>query len=249
LELNWSTFILEIINFLVLVWILKLLLYKPVMRVIARRRAAIQNSLAEAETLRREAELLQERYGARLADWEAEKQAAREAFQNEMNDIRRRAMQELEESLAQEREKMRILEERRIARLAHDKERDAISLGARFASRLLEGVADARLEGKLVKLFFEQLSELSAHQRGRIRATIANATIAEVTTAFELSEQHRKSLEQSLNELLARSVNFEYHTDTALIAGLRIAIGPWVLSANLADELAGFIEFADENGK
>ena len=42
MELSWSTFFLEIINFLVLVWILKRFLYKPVMDVIARRREGIE---------------------------------------------------------------------------------------------------------------------------------------------------------------------------------------------------------------
>jgi len=48
LELSWSTFLLEIINFLVLVWILKHFLYKPVLDVIARRRSGIEKTLADA---------------------------------------------------------------------------------------------------------------------------------------------------------------------------------------------------------
>ena len=51
MELNWSTFVLEILNFLVLVWILKRFLYKPVLAVIARRREGIEKSLAEARSL------------------------------------------------------------------------------------------------------------------------------------------------------------------------------------------------------
>ena len=58
MELNWSTFLLEIINFLVLVWILKRFLYQPVLDVIARRRKAIEAQLAEALRLQDEAESL-----------------------------------------------------------------------------------------------------------------------------------------------------------------------------------------------
>jgi len=43
MELNWSTFLLEIINFLILVWILKHFFYKPILDVIAHRRADIEN--------------------------------------------------------------------------------------------------------------------------------------------------------------------------------------------------------------
>ncbi len=39
MELNWSTLLLEIVNFLVLVWILKRFLYRPVLQVIEERRS------------------------------------------------------------------------------------------------------------------------------------------------------------------------------------------------------------------
>ena len=41
MELSGSTFVLEIINFLILVWILKRFLYKPVLGVIAKRRKSM----------------------------------------------------------------------------------------------------------------------------------------------------------------------------------------------------------------
>jgi len=69
LELNWSTFALEIFNFLVLVWILKRFLYKPVLNVITRRRETIENQLAEARQLHADADALKERYEHRLSDW------------------------------------------------------------------------------------------------------------------------------------------------------------------------------------
>ena len=48
MEMDWSTFILEIINFLILVWILKRFLYRPILEVIARRREGVEKTLSEA---------------------------------------------------------------------------------------------------------------------------------------------------------------------------------------------------------
>ena len=62
MELNLSTFLLEIVNFLVLVWILKRFLYKPVMGVIERRKVGIEQTLAQAEDKTREATALREQY-------------------------------------------------------------------------------------------------------------------------------------------------------------------------------------------
>ena len=55
MEFDWTTFILEIINFLILVWILKRFLYRPVLGVVARRRAGIEKTLADARRIEAEA--------------------------------------------------------------------------------------------------------------------------------------------------------------------------------------------------
>ena len=72
MELNWSTFALEIINFLVLVWILKRFFYQPVLEVIARRRAGIEKTRTEALQLQDEAQALRSQYENRLTEWDKE---------------------------------------------------------------------------------------------------------------------------------------------------------------------------------
>jgi len=126
LELNWSTFILEIINFLVLVWILKRFFYRPVLNVIARRRAGIEKRLADAKTLRDDAEALQTRYRGRLADWEQERQQAREQLVREIEEDRAQRLAALQSELEQEREKTQVAEARRQADATHKTEETAL---------------------------------------------------------------------------------------------------------------------------
>ena len=52
MELNWSTFVLEIVNFVVLVFILQRFLYRPVLAVIERRRKSVEDRLSEAHRIR-----------------------------------------------------------------------------------------------------------------------------------------------------------------------------------------------------
>ena len=99
MELNWSTFALEILNFLVLVWILKRFLYKPVLNVIAQRQARIEQARSESERLKSEAQSLRERYESRLADWEREKEKARTELLDEIGGERVRLQGGLRASL------------------------------------------------------------------------------------------------------------------------------------------------------
>ena len=57
----------------------------------------------------------------------------------------------------------------------------------------------------------------------------------------------RGQLEQKLAALINSPINFQYHQDEALIAGLRMDIGAWVLNANLQHELTGFTEMGYES--
>ena len=105
MELNWSTFILEIVNFLILIWILKRFLYRPVLEIIARRRERVEKTLADAEAINAEAHALQEKYQSRLADWETEKNEARESLQREIAAERAQRLKQLQSELDKEREK------------------------------------------------------------------------------------------------------------------------------------------------
>ena len=56
MQFDWVTFLLEFVNFLVLVWLLTRFFYKPVRNVIEARKKSIEHKIAEAEKTRTEAD-------------------------------------------------------------------------------------------------------------------------------------------------------------------------------------------------
>ena len=245
MELNWSTFLLEIINFLVLVWILKHFLYKPVLDVIARRRAGIEARLAEAQLLQDEANTLKSEYQNRLGDWEHERQQARAVLTQELNEERAKKMKKLQTSLAQEREKNQIAESRQRKKTTHAAEYKALQQSAEFATRVLSMAAGPELEGRLLDLLLDTLSNLSDEQVAALNSQWGGKTEAiTVTSAYPLTENQRAGLKKAFVNLSGIAVLVQYKEDSDLLAGLNISIGAWVLQANIRDELKGFTEFA-----
>ena len=245
MELDWTTFTLEILNFLVLVWILKRLLYKPILKVIAERKAEIQKTLSDAETLRKEAQALREQYENRQAEWNREKETVRNRMVEEVNAEKARLLAGLRASLEQEREKARALEERRRTELTQQAEDAAIAQGGRFAARLLARLADAELEAKLVEVVLEDLRRIPDEKRQAIRTACAKADgPATVTSAYLLSRSQRTSLLDAIQSFVGRPISCEWREDRDLMAGIRLSLGPWVLGANLQDELKAFSEAA-----
>jgi F-type H+-transporting ATPase subunit b len=247
LELNWSTFVLEIINFLILVWILKRFFYQPVLDVIARRRDGIEKTRANAKKLQDEAQELRSQYENRLAGWDRERRAAREQLAEEIEAERAQRLQTLASDLAQERERSAVVEQRRLENLRRQLEQTALTQGAQFAARLLSLAAGPPLQEILLDLLLQQLETLPAARLAELRSSTGTAPEGiRVTSALPLDAAMRKRLEQSLGTCLGAPLPFQYQQDPELLAGVRITVGAWVLHANVKDELAGFARLAHD---
>lgn len=246
MELSWSTFILEIINFLVLLWILKRFLYQPVLDVIARRRKAIEAELEKAETMQQEAESLKAQYDGRVAEWETERRKSREQLSAELDQVRAQRLAELQTSLEEAREKARAADRRAQADHERAVEQQALRQAAAFSGRLLGQAAGPELEARLLELLIEELQTLSPEQRARLHEQWGEAPASiEVSSAFDIDGAQRDRLQAALQELAGPGIPVDFRQDPELMAGLRIVIGAWVLAANVRDELQGFAEIAD----
>ena len=252
MELTWSTFALEIINFLILVWILKHFLYAPVMKVIERRRKSIEDSLAQAEDMRSEAKQVEAQYKDRLSQWEQDKKQAHELLHKEINEERARLMEAMQAAVNNEREKARVLESRRVNEMWHKNEQQALRQAAQFASKLLNRLASPELELKLCELLIEELPRLPSEQQEALRnvfgseeAPVVTQTSVKISSAYELSVSCCDTIKSALSDLVGKSLECEFARDHHLIAGLRINFGPLVLRANLHDELQLFVESAN----
>jgi F-type H+-transporting ATPase subunit b len=247
LELNWSTFVLEIVNFLILVWILKRFFYRPVLEVIARRRAGIEQTRAEAAELRGEAQQLRAQYENRLAEWERERRAAHDELIREIEAERTRRLQTLSDELAQERERAAVVEQRRRDEQRGQLEQTALAQGAQFAGRLLRLTAGSQLQEQLLELLLQQLETLPALQREELcGGAVSTSEGIRVTSAFRLDSSARERLQQSLGALFGALAAVQYQEDPELLAGVRITVGAWVLQANVKDDRAGFARLAHD---
>ena len=245
MELNWSTFALEIFNFLVLVWILKRFLYQPVLGVITRRRATIENQLIEARQLHAESDALKEQYEHRLVDWEQERQKAMDKLRLELEENRLRQLENLKAELAQEEEKNQVARSRQDKQLIREIEQRALQQGAEFASRLLTEAAGPELENRLFDLLLDGLSIMPADQISDLSNKWGDSPEhILVTSAYPLTDEKQHQLEETLSEATGLSAPVFYEQDAKLLAGLNITIGAWVLQLNVRDELQGFMEFA-----
>jgi len=241
MQIDWTTLVLEVINFLALVWVLKRFLYKPVMETLAARQARVEGKLADARAIENSARDLQLQYERRLADWDDEKAKARAQLDNDLLLERNRQMQALKKALADEQERVAAVAAHRQQEIQLELELEAMAHAQRFTAALLARLADSTIEARFVALLLEDFANLPETQVQSLRrsVTIENAE-AIVTTAFPLSAAQRQELEAALVSRLETGVRVSFNEDSSLLSGGRLSLGPWQLNLNFADELAGF---------
>lgn len=242
MELDWSTFILEIINVLVLVWLLKRFLYRPVMTAIEERKAAVTKMVGDADRLQQEAKTLQDRYEHRLAEWDKEKVKVRTQLQDEILAERQRRLTALQAEIDKAREQNAAREHQQMKEMVRQAETRAVLQGAQFAAALLARIAAPELEAKLIDAATEDLSGLPQDQVDGVKATLPANAKGRVATAFPLEPSRRDRLVKQVERVFDRSLEWEFVEDRNLLAGVQVSLGGWVLRGNLLDELKFFAE-------
>ena len=245
MELDWTTFLLEIANFLILVWIMNRLLYRPVMNAIAARREGLARTVAEAERLREDANDLEARYRSRLTEWGREKEGLRKEMLVELSAERTRLEAALQVSLEQERDKARAIGDQDLRDRLREMEQLALGQGSRFVTRLLEEVATPELEERLLELFLSSFATLPAERLRAIADALGEPGVpVRAATAYPCPEERRTELRQRLSEICGYQGTMEFIEEPALIAGVQLRAGPWILDASLRGELGFFTEAA-----
>jgi len=244
-----TTLLFEMLNFLVLVWLLHRFLYRPVLAVLDRRRAGIARQLSEAQTLRGEAAALEQRYQERLTGWQHEREQARAALQAELGRERDLQLDQLRAELERERQRDAALEAQRAAERDEQAQRTALELSLAFVTRLLERLAGPALEARLLEVGLADLATLEPERRQAIADALrAHAGAVHVASAYPLAAGAREGLAGALDTLAGQPLRCDFAERPELLAGIRIDAGSWVLSANLREELKFFQEAGHDTG-
>ncbi|HEY8370795.1 MAG TPA: F0F1 ATP synthase subunit B, partial [Thermodesulfobacteriota bacterium] len=195
MRVDWVTVVAQIVNFLVLVWLLARFLYRPIMRAMARREAEVAARLEEADAKARAAEAAARRHEEALEALEA----ARTRLMDEAKAAAERLGRQLEADVRREVEETRArwlaqLEEERAAFL-QELRRQAARHFLEVARRALAHLADADLEEQVAQVFAERLRRLPPETAGALAAEArAAGGPVRVRSAFPLPASARRTI-------------------------------------------------------
>ncbi|WP_182871102.1 F0F1 ATP synthase subunit B family protein [Rhodopirellula sp. JC639] len=246
MTIDWFTFVAQIINFLILVALLRWLLYEPIIAAMAQREAKISQQFHQAETKLAEANQNAALYRQKTAEFEATREAMLQDVRQELLEHRERLTREAREEVERKRGEWIDALAREQSDAATEVRRQVGEIAIDSARQTLKELADAELETRIAEKFIAQIEQLEDQRRDEIAALLSDDSAeVSVRSSFELNDDVRGRLRRVLRERL------DYHGDVTceqsdeLICGLQLDAGGYGIQWNVDDFVDGIhSEFA-----
>ncbi len=235
---NVWTFLFEVLNFLVLAYLLHRLLYRPLHDAIDARRAEANRARAEAEQAHREAVALQERLQREQAEQQRQQQELIRASREQADAERRRILAEAEQAVRTRQEEVRQALECEREDALQALRTEVVRQAVDAAGRLLGAAADRTLEVQLAARLVEAVGALPEDQRRQLREQWTPADGALLEAASDPDADALGRVRAALAELLGRPAELDVRVRPELLAGARLRLGGHVWDASLAGQLA-----------
>ena len=236
---SWVTFFAQIINLFLLVWLLKKFLYRPILAVIEKRQAYIEDKVRKADEAMKAAQKQEEKLNRAVRQWAAEKQKRLDALDAELDAYRRDHHQAIEREAKDMRQKMQDSLNRESASMQLEIRDMMAGNFVNLSQKVLTDLSRLAPMEQAVALFRQKVTGLGKTEIKAIREVLKKKKEVSISSSAELTAKEQKNLSQFLKDTFGEC-NISYHVDRALILGVEATIGETVLEWNLKSYLDHF---------
>ncbi len=237
--IDWFTVIAQIINFLILVALLKYFLYGRIIQAMDQREARIAARLAEAEQRQQEAEEERRHYKAKMDDLEHQQGDILAQARHEADSERKKLLDEAREEVEAARSRWYEAIDREKTTFLQDLGQRAGRHIYHITRRALADLATTDLEQQIVEAFCRRLTGLPAEKRRELVESLKSGTEVTITSAFALPEEAKQKIEIILRANLQDGPEIRYQTSPEVISGIELKVPghkiAWSLEQYLAD--------------
>ena len=239
MSFSWPTFALQAINFLILVWLLKRFLFKPVSVIVAQRKAEITRAQAQAEAARQAAETARKGFEARQLEIESQRQSIVDQARASLVDERAKMIDTARADI----ERLKIAAGRQLSEERETAARElydrSVQIAVELAERLLRELATPRRDELFLDRVLDQLDHLSAVERASLLGESAGESgQVIVTTSKPLDPESESKWHSQLSQRLGRSRPISFAVNDQLIAGAELKFPLATLHFNWRESLA-----------
>jgi F-type H+-transporting ATPase subunit b len=252
--IDWFTVAAQMINLLILVWLMKRFLYKPILAAIDAREKRIAAELTGAAQKMAQAQKEKDEFQHKNEDFDQERAALLSKATDEVNAERQRLLAEAQKAVDAFRDE-------RMETLRIDAHNLSQSITRRTSQEVfaivrkaLSDLATTSLEERMGEVFDRRLREMDGKAKDILgKAMKATSAPAIVRSTFALPAQQRSAIQNALNETFQAEVRVQFQTTPDLISGIELSTNGqkvgWTISEYISALEKGVSELLSTQAK
>lgn len=239
MQINWFTVIAQIVNFIVLVWLLKRFLYQPILKAIDEREKKIEGHIKDAEAKDALAKKEQAEFSKKNQAFDKEKQDLMDEAISETNKERERLL----ESVKKEANELRSKFEKSLAEMQESQSVDIAQKTQKevfeIARKALTDLSNGSLEEQLGKIFTQRLNDLEPEEKKQFIAAFKSTSKGSIliNTAFDLPEKQQTDIKNAVIEIIGNETQFQFKTAPEIIGGIELTSNGYKLAWSISEYL------------
>src|ERR1035437_8705858 len=245
--IDWFTVAAQAVNFLILVWLMKRFLYKPIRHAIDEREKRIATELANADAKKAEAQKEHDEFQHKNAEFDQQRVALLSKATDDAQAERQRLLDEARKAavaLSSKRQETLRNEEHNLHQAIRRRTQQEVFAIARKA---LTDLATTSLEERLGEVFTRRLREMDGKAKAGLAEALKTASDPVlVRSAFDLPEEQRAAIQNALNETFSAKIRVRFETAPDLVSGIELTANGQKVAWSIADYLASLEKGVEE---
>jgi F-type H+-transporting ATPase subunit b len=247
MHINWFVLLCQILNFLLLIYLLKRFLYGRIIKAMDDREAKFVARFAEAEELKVKAAESAEAY-------ERKNQLLSEAKERMLNEAAMDAEAKRTELMEKVRQDVDVIKVRWKEMLQREQEAFFYDFRKRAtrqiyatARRVLTDLAHEDLEARIIDEFIRKVSELDREKSEQIRKAISSGgNKVNVQSAFGIPVETQGRIEQALKKQISNGFAINYLIEPDVVSGIELRVNGHKIAWSLDEYLENIVESMSE---
>jgi len=245
--IDWFTVAAQVLNFVILVWLMKRFLYKPILHAIDEREKKIATELANADKKKAEAKKESDEFKLKNEQLDQHRAALMSKATKDANAERQRLLDEARQAAdalsAQRQETLRNEEHNLQQAISNRTEQEVFAI----ARKALTDLSSTSLEERMSAVFIKRLRDLDGPAKTGLGEALKTASEpALVRSAFELPEKQRAAIQNALNETFSAEIHIRFETAPDLISGIELTTNGQKVAWSIADYLTSLEKGVNE---
>ncbi|MEO6902782.1 MAG: F0F1 ATP synthase subunit B [Bacteroidia bacterium] len=238
MSINWFTVIAQIVNFLILVWLLKRYLYKPILKAIDDREKKITSKIEDANKKEADAKKEREEFEKKNTDFDKQKKELMNKAVEEVNTKREDLLEKAKKDAGDLRKKLEDIVKEEQGHLADEITRRTKTEVFSIAKKMLKELADSNLEEKIVTVFIGRLKNLDDDEKKKLIDTFKGAKEdIIVKSVFELDKPQQTEIEKVVKKILHTTSDFKFQTAPELVSGIELNANGYKVAWSISEYL------------